>query len=59
VLGEGCDDGILVDSQGATYARYASFAPGARELLELHDQQFEHEQIAASQQNFGGMGMSM
>jgi len=41
VLGEGCDDGILVDSQGATYARYASFAPGARELLLIAQQTAE------------------
>lgn len=33
VLGENCDDGILVDSQGSTYARYSAFIPNARQLL--------------------------
>ncbi|MCL2532096.1 MAG: DUF6329 domain-containing protein [Oscillospiraceae bacterium] len=41
VLGEGCDDGILVDSQGYDYARYASFVPGARELLLMAQQMAE------------------
>ena len=59
VLGEGFDDGILVDSQGYDYARYASFLPGARQLVQAHEQQFEHEQSAAPQQNFGSMDMSM
>lgn len=33
ILGENCDDGILVDSQGSTYARYSAFIPNARQLL--------------------------
>lgn len=41
VLGEDFDDGVLVDSQGATYARYASFVPGARELLLMAQQMAE------------------
>lgn len=35
VLGEGCSDGILVDSQGSAYARYSAAVPHARELLML------------------------
>lgn len=31
VLGEGYDDGILVDSQGASYARYSAPLPHARQ----------------------------
>ncbi len=33
VLGEGRDDGILVESEGSAYARYSAFVPNARQLL--------------------------
>lgn len=33
VLGVGRNDGILVDPQGADYARYSAFVPNARSLL--------------------------
>lgn len=33
VLGEGVDDGILVDPQGYDYARYTAYIPMARQLL--------------------------
>ena len=33
VLGVGRNDGILVDTQGADYARYSAFIPNARSLL--------------------------
>ncbi len=33
VLGAGRNDGILVDTQGADYARYSAFIPNARSLL--------------------------
>jgi len=32
VLGEGQDDGILVESDGSTYARYSAFVPNAGQL---------------------------
>lgn len=32
ILGEGQDDGILVESEGSTYARYSAFVPNARQL---------------------------
>lgn len=35
-LGEGCSDGILIESEGSDYARYASFLPGAREFVTAH-----------------------
>ena len=41
VLGEGYDDGILVDSEGADYARRAAFIPGARQLLAVEEQRAE------------------
>ena len=37
VLGEGCTDGILVESEGSTYARYSAFVPNARRLLQQYD----------------------
>ena len=37
VLGEGCTDGILVESEGSTYARYSAFVPNARQLLQQYD----------------------
>ena len=33
VLGEGTDDGILVNTQGYDYARYTAFIPMARQIL--------------------------
>lgn len=35
VLGEGRDDGILVDSEGSGYARYSAFIPNARILVQI------------------------
>lgn len=37
VLGEGRADGILVESEGSTYARYSAFVPNARQLLQQYD----------------------
>lgn len=37
VLGEGGTDGILVESEGSTYARYSAFVPNARQLLRQYD----------------------
>lgn len=37
VLGEGCADGILVESEGSTYARYSAFVPNSRQLLQQYD----------------------
>ncbi|MCL1951757.1 MAG: pentapeptide repeat-containing protein [Oscillospiraceae bacterium] len=47
VLGEGHDDGVLVDSQGASYAYRAAFIPGARQLLAMD--QLRAEQIFTEQ----------
>ena len=35
VLGKGRDYGILVESEGSSYARYSAFLPNARQLLQL------------------------
>lgn len=39
VLGEGMEDGILVESEGYSYARYGAHLPGARSLWNLHSNQ--------------------
>ena len=41
VLGEGYEDGVLVDSQGVDYAYRAAFVPGARRLLAAEEQRME------------------
>ena len=48
VLGEGNAEGVLVNSEGYDYARYASLVPGARGLAILQQKQeiSEQEQIA-------------
>ena len=35
VIGKGYDDGILVDSEGFSYARYAAYIPNARQILQM------------------------
>ena len=39
VLGEGQEDGILVDSQGSSYARRSAFIPEARTIVRNHIRQ--------------------
>ena len=41
VLGEEHEDGILVNTEGYGYARYAAFIPGARRLLLIEEMQEE------------------
>lgn len=36
ILGEGYDEGILVDTQGCNYARYTAHVPNARELVDIY-----------------------
>lgn len=38
VLGEGSHDGILVEAEGASYARYTASLPYARELMQIQTQ---------------------
>ena len=38
VLGEGRDDGILIESEGSSYARYSAFVPNARQILQQKQQ---------------------
>lgn len=45
VLGEGHEEGILVDSQGSSYARYSSLLPNARTFLQKNIQTMAEELI--------------
>ena len=50
VLGEGVDDGILVDPQGYDYARYTAYIPMARQL-------FQNEQVESEDEAVGEDGL--
>ena len=43
VLGEGVDDGILVDPQGYDYARYTAYIPMARQLFQNEQAESESD----------------
>lgn len=45
VLGKGHEEGILVDSQGSSYARYSSLLPNARTFLQKNIQTMAEELI--------------
>lgn len=45
VLGEGIDDGILVDPEGYDYARYTAYIPMARKLFEIEQTENENDSI--------------
>lgn len=45
VLGEGVDDGILVDPQGYDYARYTAYIPMARQLFQNEQMESEDEAV--------------
>ena len=51
VLGEGCSDGILVEAEGYSYARYSSFMPGAREFVTTRLNQLADQIIRDSTQS--------
>jgi len=37
VTGEGVDEGILVESEGYSYARYSAFVPSVREIIRQYE----------------------
>ncbi len=53
VVGEGRPDGVLIESEGSSYARYAAFLPNACDFLAahqertqgLHDEKLEPESL--------------
>ena len=36
VTGEGMEDGVLVESEGSSYARYSAFVPCVKEIMERY-----------------------
>ncbi len=51
VTGEGMEDGVLVESEGSSYARYSSFVPSVKEIMEQHQAMQETQTV--------GMNMGM
>lgn len=51
VLGEGCSDGVLIEAEGYSYARYSSFMPGAREFVSARLNQLADQIIRESTQS--------
>lgn len=60
VLGEGVDDGILVDPQGYDYARYTAYIPMARQLFQNEQVESEDEAVeedGLEEESFQGLTM--
>lgn len=60
VLGEGVDDGILVDPQGYDYARYTAYVPMVRQLFQNKQVESEDEAVeenSLEEEPFQGMTM--
>ena len=51
VLGEGQEDGILVDTQGTAYARLSAFIPNARTLVKVHTRELANYVISEGTQH--------
>jgi len=51
VLGKDCSDGVLIESEGYHYARYASFMLGAREFVTARLDQLAGQIISEGLQN--------
>ncbi len=51
VTGEGMDEGVLVESEGSSYARYSAFVPSAQEIIRQYQ---DMQEVQA-----GGMQMNM
>lgn len=51
VLGEKSSDGILIESEGYSYARYSSFMPGAREFLTARLNQLAEQLVQEATQS--------
>ena len=49
-------DGLLIDAEGASYARYAQYIPGAKTLVEQHEQQMQQaEELSEEQDDSPGL----
>lgn len=52
VVGEDRSDGVLIESEGSSYARYAAFLPNAANFLTAHQEQ---KQTEKQQQSVSGL----
>ena len=43
VTGEGINEGVLVESEGSSYARYSAFVPVVNEIIEQHERMQESQ----------------
>lgn len=51
VTGEGVEDGVLVESEGSSYARYSAFVPSVKEIVKQYH--------AMQETQTAGMNMEM
>lgn len=58
VTGEGVDEGVLVESEGSSYARYSAFVPSVREIIRQYEA-MNPQEVNVELQNEPGMGMKM
>jgi len=59
VVGEDRPDGILVESEGSSYARYAAFLPNACDFLAAHQEQTQGLHDAKPEPESTGMKMNL
>jgi len=59
VVGEDRPDGILIESEGSSYARYAAFLPNARDFLAAHQEQAQGLNDVKSEPGSPGMKMNL
>ena len=50
-------DGLLIDAEGASYARYAQYIPGAKTLVEQYEQQMEQSEEQDESPKISGVSM--
>ena len=50
-------DGLLINAEGADYARYAQYMPGAKTLVEQHEQQMQQTEELDESPEISGVSM--
>lgn len=59
VVGEGRPNGVLIESEGGGYARYAAFLPNARDFLSARREQVQGLHDAKPEPETPGMKLSL
>ena len=52
VVGEGKQDGILIEAEGYSYSRYSAFLPNAADFLSVHLKQEHSSKMTKTDLNF-------